>query len=78
MGEFEQTYTFTINSVTLTGTIETARGTQALSNGEVNGGEFSFEVSFGQFTMFQNGVVVDENKIILSNDRGEMTLKRVQ
>lgn len=78
MGEFEQTYTFMIDGTTLTGTIETARGTQELANGEVNGGAFSFEVNFGQFTMFQNGLVVDENNITLSNDRGEMTLKRVQ
>lgn len=77
-GEIEQTYTFNIEGTTLTGSIETTRGTQELSNGEVNGNDFSFEVNFGQFTMVQNGVVVDENNIVLSNDRGEMTLSRVQ
>lgn len=78
MGEIEQVFNFTIEGTTLTGTIETPRGTQDLSNGQVAGNTFSFEVSFGQFTMVQNGEVVAENKIVLRNDRGEMTLDKME
>lgn len=78
MGEIEQVFNFTIEGTTLTGTIETPRGTQDLSNGQVAGNTFSFEVSFGQFTMIQNGEVVAENKIVLRNDRGEMALDKME
>ncbi len=76
-GEMEQVYHFQIDGTALTGTIETSRGTQELSNGQVDGGRFSFEVKFGQFTITQNGTVIEENKIVLKNDRGEIELSRV-
>ncbi|MEM6318981.1 MAG: TonB-dependent receptor [Bacteroidota bacterium] len=78
MGAIDQTFTFNIVGSELAGTIATSRGTQELENGTVDGNNFSFEVSFGQFTMVQEGEVVDENKIILRNDRGEMTLQRIK
>jgi len=78
MGEIEQIFTFNVDGETLTGTVETPRGTQELSNGKIDGGQFSFDVKFGQFTLSQKGAVVDENKIILSNDRGQMELSRVE
>jgi hypothetical protein len=78
MGEMEQVFNFQIDGNTLTGTIETPRGSQEISNGVVNGSEFSFEVSFGQFTLIQNGKVVNEDEIKLSNERGEMTIKKVK
>ena len=78
MGAIEQVYTFTISGTTLEGTVQTSRGTQELNNGTVEGNYFSFEVSFGQFTMVQEGEVVETNKIVLRNSRSEMTLERVE
>ncbi|MEM1121132.1 MAG: TonB-dependent receptor [Bacteroidota bacterium] len=78
MGAIEQTFNFTILGNELTGTITTSRGTRELENGTVDGNSFSFEVAFGQFTMVQEGEVIDKNKIVLRNDRGEMTLKRIE
>jgi len=75
-GEMEQAYEFKIEGNSLTGTMTTSRGAIDLENGQVDGNEFSFEISFGQFTMTQYGEVVDENTIVLSNDRGEVTLKK--
>ncbi len=77
-GEMEQTYVFKIEGDQLTGTLQTPRGERELSNCELTGNEFSFELSFGQFTMAQYGEVVDEKTIVLSNDRGEMTLTKVE
>ena len=77
-GDFEQVFTFKIDGTALSGTVESSFGSQELSNTKLDGNQFSFEVSFGQFTMAQKGVVVDENKIVISSDRGEMTLSRVQ
>lgn len=77
-GAMEQTFHFKVDGNVLTGTIETPRGTRDLSNGKIEGGQFSFDINLGQFTMTQNGVVVNENKIVLSNNFGEMELTKVQ
>lgn len=76
-GEIEQTFTFTIADKKLSGSVKTPFGEQDLSNTQLDGNKFSFEVSFGQFTIAQNGVVVDENTIVLTSDRGELTLTKV-
>ena len=75
-GPIEQTFTFTIEDNKLSGSVKTPFGGTDLNNTKLEGNKFSFEVSFGQFTIAQNGVVVDENTIILSSDRGELTLTK--
>ncbi|MEM9888285.1 MAG: outer membrane beta-barrel family protein [Bacteroidota bacterium] len=77
-GELALTFDFKVMGSTLTGSFTTPRGSKEISNGKVEEGKFTFEMSFGPMTMVQNGIVVEENKIILSNDRGEMELIRVQ
>ncbi|PHN08357.1 TonB-dependent receptor domain-containing protein [Flavilitoribacter nigricans] len=78
MGEMEQTFVFSIDGEQLTGTIETRMGKQDIKNGKVEGGQFSFEVTFRNFNISYNGVVLEENKLMLKNERMEMTLDRVQ
>lgn len=75
-GDIEQIFDFKIEGNRLSGSVKTPFGSQELSNTKLEGNKFSFEVSFGQFTIAQNGVVVDENKIVLSSDRGELTLTK--
>ncbi len=75
-GEMVQTFTFKIEDKKLSGSVKTPFGGTDLSNTKLEGNKFSFEVSFGQFTIAQNGVVVDENTIVLSSDRGELTLTK--
>lgn len=77
-GPIEQTFTFKIEDNKLNGSVSTPFGSQDLNNTKLEGNKFSFEVSFGQFTISQNGVVVDENKIVLTSDRGELTLTKEQ
>lgn len=77
-GPIEQTFTFKIEDNKLTGSVKTPFGGTDLNNTKLEGNKFSFEVSFGQFTIAQNGVVVDENKIVLTSDRGELTLTKEQ
>lgn len=77
-GEMEQFYNFKIEGTILTGTIETSKGSQDLTNGLVtDDGLFSFKINFGQFIIIQNGVVVNENKIILKSNQREIELSRV-
>lgn len=78
-GNMEQTFTFKVEGTALTGTIVTPFGTQEISNGKIEeDGKFSFDISFGGFTISQQGTILDENKILLQNDRGELEITRVE
>lgn len=77
-GQFVQNFTFKVEGNTLTGTIETSFGSTDIKDGKIEKGKFTFTVSFGQFEMKQTGTILNENQILLQNDRGEVTLNRVK
>lgn len=78
MGQMEQTFTFAIDGQQLSGTIETRMGTREITNGKVEGGQFTFDVKFGNFNVSYAGIVLEENKLLLKTDRMEMTLDRAR
>jgi hypothetical protein len=77
-GEFVQNFTFKVEGNKLTGTIETSFGSTDIKDGKIEKGKFTFTISFGQFEMKQTGTILNENQILLQNDRGEVTLNRVK
>jgi len=50
-GEMEMVFVFKVTGDTLTGTVEGPMGDMPISNGKLNGDQFSFEVSFGDMTI---------------------------
>jgi hypothetical protein len=50
-GEMEMVFVFKVNGDTLTGTVQGPMGDIPISNGKLNGDQFSFEVSFGDMTI---------------------------
>lgn len=78
-GEMTQTFNFQVEGENVTGTIETPRGEREISNGKIlPDGQFEFEVDFGRFVMKQTGTIISESEILLQNERGEMTIRRVE
>ena len=77
-GTFEVTYTFKVEGNTLTGTWKTQFGEAKLENGKVEGKKFSYSISFNDVTINSTGEVINENELLIKNDRGEMKLTRVK
>ncbi len=78
-GTFEINYTFKVTSDTvLTGTWKTQFGETKLENGKINGKKFSYSISFNDMTIASTGELINENEIVIKNERGEMKLSRVK
>ena len=77
-GSFEINYTFKVAGNELTGTWKTEFGEAKLEKGKVDGKKFSFSVSFNDMTINNTGEVINENEILIKNERGEMKLTRVK
>ena len=77
-GTFEVNYTFKVEGNTLTGTWKTQFGEAKLENGKVDGKKFSYSISFNDVTINSTGEVVNENELLIKNERGEMKLTRVK
>lgn len=77
-GAFEITYTFKVEGNELKGESSTQFGTIPLQNGKVDGKKFSYTISVNDMTINSTGELVSENEILITNDRGEMKLTRVQ
>lgn len=77
-GTFEINYTLKVEGNTLTGVWVTQFGEAKIENGKVDGKKFSYSISFNEMTINNTGELINENEIKVSNERGEMTLKRVQ
>jgi hypothetical protein len=66
---FPLTFTFKQDGATLTGTVQGPQGNPIdISNGKVDGGKFSFDVSF-------NGITIQHNCTVVSDDEIKMTTK---
>jgi hypothetical protein len=77
-GSFEINYTFKVEGNELNGSWKTQFGEAKLEKGKVDGKKFSFTVSFNDMTINNTGEVINENEILIKNERGEMKLTRVK
>ncbi len=77
-GTFDIEYTFKVEGSTLTGSWKTQRGETKIEDGKVDGKTFSFSISFGDRKMSNTGELVNENEILVKNERSEMKLTRVK
>ncbi len=53
-----------------TGTWKTQFGETQLENGKVEGKKFSYTISFNDMTINSNGELINDNEIIVKNERG--------
>jgi hypothetical protein len=64
-GDMELTFVFKMVGEKLTGVIKSPNGDLELSNTQINGKEFSFEISFGDMTMKHACVLKEDDTISL-------------
>jgi len=77
-GTFEINYTFKVEGKVLTGVWKTQFGETNLEDGKIEGNKLSFSVSFNDNKISNTGEVINENEILIKNERGEMKLTRVE
>jgi len=77
-GTFEVTYTFKVEGTALTGTLKTSFGEAKLENGKIDGNKLSYSITFNGTTINSTGEIINENEILIKNERGEMKLTRVK
>lgn len=77
-GSFEINYTFKVEGTELNVTWKSQIGETKLEKGKVDGKKFSFSISFNDMTINSTGEVINENEILIKNERGEMKLTRVK
>ena len=77
-GTFEVNYTFKVEGNELKGTWKTQFGEAKIENGKVDGKKFSYSISFNDMTIKSTGEVINENEILVKNERGETKLTRVK
>ena len=77
-GTFEVNYTFKVEGNTLTGTWKTQFGEAKLEDGKVDGKKFSYSISFNDNKLSSTAELINDNEIIVKNERGETKLSRVK
>lgn len=77
-GTFDIEYTFKVEGGILTGSWKTQRGETKIEDGKVDGKTFSFAISFGDRQITNTGELVNEDEIVVKNERSEMKLTRVK
>jgi hypothetical protein len=77
-GNFEVNYTFKVEGTVLKGTWKTQFGEAQLENGKIDGKKLSFTISFNDVTINSTGEIINDNEILIKNERGEMKLARVK
>ena len=77
-GTFEVNYTFKVEGNELKGTWKTQFGETQLEKGKIEGKKISFTISFNDITINSTGELINENEILIKNERGEMKLTRVK
>ena len=76
-GKFEVTYTFKVEGKDLNGTWKSEFGETKLEKGKVDGKKFTYTISFNDMTINSTGELINDNEILIKNDRGEMKLTKV-
>jgi hypothetical protein len=77
-GTFEINYTFKVEGTELKGSWKTEFGETSIQDGKVDGKKFSYTITFNDMTIKSTGEVINENELLVKNDRGEMKLTRVK
>lgn len=77
-GTFEVNYTFKVEGSELKGVWKTQFGESPLEKGKIEGKKLSFSISFNDLTINSTGELINENEILIKNERGEMKLTRVK
>ena len=77
-GTFEVNYTFKVEGNAVTGTWKTQFGEAKLEDGKIEGKKFSYSISFNDVKLSSTAELINENEILVKNDRGEMKLIRVK
>lgn len=77
-GNIEITYVFKVDGNTLNGTLKTQYGEVNVENGKVEGKKFSFSITFNEMTINNTGELVNDDEILIKNERGDLKLTRVK
>ena len=77
-GTFEVNYTFKVEGNVVTGTWKTQFGEAKLEDGKIDGKKFSYTISFNDTKLSSTAELINDNEILVKNDRGEMKLIRVK
>jgi len=77
-GTFEVNYTFKVEGNAVTGTWKTQFVEAKLEDGKIEGKKFSYSISFNDVKLSSTAELINENEILVKNDRGEMKLIRVK
>ena len=77
-GTFEVNYTFKVEGNVVTGTWKTQFGEAKLEDGKIEGKKFSYTISFNDIKLSSTAELINENEILVKNERGEMKLTRVK
>jgi len=77
-GTFEVNYTFKVEGNVVTGTWKTQFGEAKLEDGKIDGKKFSYTISFNDDKLSSTAELINENEILVKNERGEMKLTRVK
>lgn len=77
-GPMELNYIFEVEDSTLTGSWKSQFGESEIEEGRIDGKNFSFSVSFNEMSIDFTGEMLNENEIVIKNDRGETKLTRVE
>ena len=77
-GTFEVNYTFKVEGNVVTGTWKTQFGEAKLEDGKIDGKQFSYTISFNDTKLSSTAELINDNEILVKNDRGEMKLTRVK
>jgi len=77
-GTFEINYSFKVEGKVVTGVWKTQFGESKLEDGKIDGKKFSYSISFNDTKMTSTAELINENEILVKNERGEMKLTRVK
>ena len=77
-GNIEINYTFKVEGNTLKGTWKSTFGETTIDSGKVDGKKFSYSITLNDMTIKSAGEVINENELLVKNERGEMKLTRVK
>ena len=77
-GTFEVNYTFKVEGKVVTGTWKTQFGEAKLEDGKIDGKKFSYSISFNDTKLASTAELINDNEIVVKNERGETKLARVK
>lgn len=77
-GTFEVNYTFKVEGNVVTGVWKTQFGESKLEDGKIDGEKFSYSISFNENKMTSTAELINDDEILVKNERGEMKLTWVK